>query len=366
MVNFLLFALWLSLHGKVLQGFQPFALGAVAMVIACLVFGHLELRKADAAAAVESLPIKVAAIQPNVPQEQKWDPAFRDEIASRLQRLTLEAAKAKPLLIVWPETSVPGEVRNDAPMTRFAQDLAKQTGCNLLIGSQDSSLDAKPGAVRKYYNAAVLVDAKGEMTQVYRKMHLVPFGEFLPFAKWFPFLRWFIPIPEDFSAGTEATVFQMPGNVFRWMDLDGTRRHVMDMRRFGVAICFEDTFSEPFRRLCYQKLAFMVNMTNDAWFQHSGIALQHANLAVFRAIENREPLLRSTNTGYTCLIDPYGRIQAQVKKDASIFVPGMLVAEIVPNFVKTIYSQMGDFVAQACLILALMKVFIWRRERRNK
>jgi apolipoprotein N-acyltransferase len=132
----------------------------------------------------------------------------------------------------------------------------------------------------------------------------------------------------------------------------------MDMRRFGVVICFEDIFSDPFRRYCSQKLSFMVNMTNDAWFQKSGAALQHANLAIFRAVENRIPLLRATNTGYTCLVDPYGRIQSDVRRDGNIFVSGILQAQITPQFKKTLYAGMGDFFAHACLILALVRAFV--------
>ena len=359
MVNCVLFEVGLVLRGHALKYFRTLMVGALGLVASALIYGYLELREADKMPSVGPLPIALAAIQPNVSQGQKWDPSFRSEILSRLRQGTMEAAKSKPLLVVWPETSVPGEIRHDSRLKQFAEDLAKESGCNLLIGSQDST-DELP---RMYFNAAVLFDPHGQIIQVYRKIHLVPFGEFLPLAKWFPFLRWFIPIPEDFSPGKEETVFQILGPTFRWREPDGTLRSEMELRRFGVVICFEDIFSEPFRRYCSQRLSFMVNITNDAWFKKSGASVQHANLAVFRAVENRIPLLRATNTGYTCLIDPYGRIQADVGAKGNLFVPGVLVAQITPRTKKTIYSELGDFFASACLILALVRTFMLIRER---
>ncbi len=360
LVNLTLFEGWLGFRKTKLQYSNPLSWGALAILVAALVFGYRELRIADKAVAVEREPIRIAAIQPNVAQEQKWDPAHFMRIVTLLRKLTLDAAASRPLLIVWPETSIPGELRRDEKAIKFVQGLAKECGASLLIGSQDSGEGIKP----KYFNAAILIDPNRGIVDTYQKMHLVPFGEFLPGARAVPFIRRFIPIPEDFSAGLQQTIFSLRGQTLRWKEPDGTLRSEIQINRFGAVICFEDIFPEPFRRACMQHMRFMVNITNDAWFKNSGAAMQHANSAIFRAVENRVPLLRATNTGYTCLIDPYGRIRADVRNGDNIFVPGILSAEITPVHGRTIYNQMGDFFGQACLILALVQAFLMIRERR--
>ncbi len=364
MANLALFEGMLWAWGKPLALTKQLCCAGLTLIILVFIFGYRELRVANAApdAATASAPIKIAAIQPNIPQEQKWDSTFYARTENQLRELTLEAGKTKPLLIAWPETSIPGEMRHDDSVRRFAQDLAKSAGAPLLVGNQDSD-GAKPP---KYFNAAHLVDAERGIVESYRKMHLVPFGEFLPFARWLPFLRRIVPIPEDFSPGKELTVFSLRGPTLRWLEADGTLRSEIRMIRFGAVICFEDIFSGLFRNLCQQNLDFVVNLTNDGWFRHSGAAMQHANLAVFRAVENRIHLLRATNTGYTCLIDPYGRVVADVRKDGSIFVPGIISADVTPLRLRTIYSQMGDFFARACLILAIMKAFLLVKDQRRK
>lgn len=362
LANFMLFEFWMWMRRKALKTSLILIPAGIVLLLVVVDFGYRELRNAERLPAAQREPVKLAAVQPYIPQNQKWDPAYYPMIMRRLKALTLEAAESKPAMIVWPETSVPGELRNEKHAKTFVQALAKEAGVPLLVGTQDSV-----GNPPLYYNGAALVDPDKGILTVHHKLHLVPYGEYLPGARWIPFFRWFIPIPEDFSPGKEKTIFSLRGPTLRWQEPDGTVRSETRMVRFGVVICFEDAFSELFRSYCENnQLDFMVNMTNDAWFQNSGASVQHANLAVFRAVENRMPLLRATNTGYTCLIDPYGRITADIRKDGSIFVPGSLVADVSPLRVKTPFNKLGDFFAHACLILALVKAYmIWRDRLRN-
>ncbi len=338
----------LLIRSKILVALGVLVTGVV------LVYGVRELNRAVRPAVLDREPVRLAAVQPNIAQECKWDPAMRADILERLQSLSRTAATSKPMVIVWPETSVPGELRNEAPLKEWVQGLSRELGCALLIGTQDSE-GSDP---RRYYNAAAWMTPERGITESYRKIHLVPYGEFLPFANVLPFLRRIIPIPEDFTAGSDYTIFQMRGPSMRWRDPDGTLRSETWMHRFGAVICFEDTFADLFRKFCSHHLDFMVNLTNDAWFKQSGAAMQHANSAVFRAVENRIHLLRATNTGYTCLIDPYGRVQADVREGSNIFVPGVLVADFVPLRMKSLYNQKGDLMAQGCIMLALFQIFL--------
>ncbi len=359
MANLIVFEFGLWAAGKPLKASAVLLPAGAVLIFAAFAYGSFELRAADKAPAAPREPFKPAAVQPCVPQEQKWDPRHRNEILNRLRSLTLSAVAQNPQLVVWPETSVPGEIRKEAELRGFAEAIVEETGVPILIGSQDSD-EKTPSS---YYNSAVLVEKGRDVWQSYRKMHLVPFGEFLPGAKWFPFLRRFIPIPEDFSPGGEQTIFQLKGPSFSWREPDGTIRSEMRMMRFGVVICFEDVFPELFRQACLQGVNFMVNVTNDAWFQRSGASRQHGALAVFRCVENRVPLLRATNTGYTCFIDAYGRVTAHVASAADIFVPGFLTAEIPPHAPsKPLYPKLGDFFAHACLIMAIIKGITLRRK----
>src|SRR5215475_15158299 len=167
-------------------------------------------------------PLRVAAVQSNVPQNQKFDPQFTRGIFDQFRRLSEIALRSNPPpdLLVWPESSMPGPVLADQESYKFVMDLAASADTDILLGT----IDEEDGDA---YNAAILVSDGGERVQTYRKVHLVPFGEFVPGRYTVPLLARIVgdQVPGDFKAGQEYTVFTLTnGDV-----------------QVAPLICFEDT-----------------------------------------------------------------------------------------------------------------------------
>src|SRR5205807_339674 len=151
------------------------------------------------------------------------------------------------------------------------------------------------------YNAALLVSNGGERMQAYRKIHLVPFGEYIPLRHSFPLFAaiagtW---VAGDFAPGTEHTVFAL------------TDPNV----RVAPLICFEDTVGDLVRRFVSNGANLLVDVTNDAWFLHSSGSQQHLANAIFRCVENRRPMVRAANTGVTGFVDEFGRVTQILQDD---------------------------------------------------
>jgi len=254
--------------------------------------------------------LKISLIQANIPQEQKWDPRFAQSILERYRTLTLAAAKEKPDLIVWPESSVPGYLVDEPKLYKEITDLAKKIDCYLLVGSPREDYPTQT-----YYNSAFLFNNQGRLLRFYDKIHLVPFGEFIPYENIFWFLK-NTPIA-DFSAGNDYTVFQLNNASLR--------------KNFATLICFEDVFPRLVRRFREEEADFLITITNEAWFGKTSEPEQHLAISVFRAIENRCWFLRCANTGISCFIDPYGRIRKKVEKNnEDIFVKGIATMQLKP------------------------------------
>jgi len=249
--------------------------------------------------------VAISVIQGNIAQELKWDPDARDMIMEKYSALTRLASFDNPDLIVWPETSFPGFFEKDENITARILSLAKDIRIPILAGVNTEDDD-------KYFNSAALISSQGEFLRKYDKIHLVPFGEYVPFSDKFPALHDMV-LGEigEFTPGKEYKVFVVTG------------RDLSLQVKFGVLICFEDIFPEIAKRFVKNGAKFIVVITNDAWYGKSGAAYQHAACSVFRAIENRIPVVRCANTGYSCFIDSRGRIYDSVKeKNTHLFITG--------------------------------------------
>ncbi|MBI1975951.1 MAG: apolipoprotein N-acyltransferase [Candidatus Omnitrophica bacterium] len=221
-------------------------------------------------------------------------------ISQNYEILTKTAALDHPELIIWPETSVVEDFSNPEIQNRIG-GIARETDSFLLVGAPWlSSLESGGDIDGRYFNSAILFDSQGKLMQRYDKLHLVPYGEFIPFEKQFPFQRDWI-VTGDFIGGKEHTVFEITG-----------RGTLPCAPTFSVLICFEDIFPGLARQFVKNGARLLINISNDAWFHESGAAFQHAQASVFRAVENRVPVVRATNTGFSCFIDRWGRIQKEV------------------------------------------------------
>ena len=159
----------------------------------------------------------------------------------------------------------------------------------------------------KDYNAALLISPAHDV-QIYHKLHLVPFGEYVPFRHSFPLFAWLAgdQVPGDFAVGKDYTVFRLSG----------------DHGYAAPLICFEDTIGELVRHFVLPHndmpgATVLVNVTNDGWFLHSPGSKQHLANAIFRCVETRRPMVRGQPTGVTCvLVNQFGRITQILADDA--------------------------------------------------
>ena len=312
----------------------------MAAIVGVLTFG---LRAAQISPPTK--PLRVAAVQANVPQNQKFDPQFTKKIFDQFRRLSEIALRSNPPpdLLVWPESSMPGPVLEDRESYQFVTDLAASTDGDLLLGA----IDEEGG---RAYNAALLVSDGGERVQLYRKLHLVPFGEYVPGRYRVPLLARIVgdQVPGDFDAGKDHTVFGLTNNDVQVAPL----------------ICFEDTIGELARLFVLPTdtspgAHLLVDITNDGWFLRSAGSRQHLANAIFRCVETRRPMVRAANTGVTCFVNELGRITQRLQDETgSTFTQGVLTGEIkVPTEHElTFYTRHGELFAKLCAVITLIGI----------
>ena len=314
----------------------------MAAIVGVLIFG---IRATQISPSTKQ--IRVAAVQSNVPQNQKFDPQFIRRIFDQFRKLSEIALRSNPPpdLLVWPESSMPGPVLADADSNKFVMDLAGSAATDFLLGTIDVDK-------RDVYNAALLVTDGGERVQIYRKLHLVPFGEYVPGRHKVPLLARIVgdQVPVDFKAGKEPTVFTLTNNEI----------HVAPL------ICFEDTIGDLTRQFVLPSETgpganLIVDVTNDGWFERSAGSHQHLANAIFRCVETRRPMIQAANTGVTCFINQFGRITQILQDDlGSTFTEGVLAGEVkVPTEQElTFYVRHGELFAKACAAVTLVSILL--------
>ena len=342
-----------SITAAVLRRSWRWGVGALAILLVAHGGGALFL--------LRDLPtrdtVRVALVQ------QNSDPRKHDyeRTLAALQRITDRTLEADPDLVVWSETAFVPNIRRwsqeDPQRYRLArlvrEFLAYQRSLDrwLLTGNDDYRRildDDGTELERNSYNAAVLFDPAGQRRDTYHKIRLVPFTEHFPFQRQFP---WVYSMLQDFdiafwTPGSERTIFEHPS------------------MRFATPICFEDVFPQEVRRFAQAGMEVIVNITNDYWSLQETAAQQHFVAALFRTVELRRPMVRSTASGVTSHIDARGRIVATVPQYSEQY----LIADVaVPaGDPATMYLRWGDWVPRGAMVgfLAILMAGIIRR--RNK
>ncbi|MCL2801850.1 MAG: apolipoprotein N-acyltransferase [Treponema sp.] len=274
--------------------------------------------------------------------------AFRKDL-NNLIRLSDEAlaAEPKPQLVVWPETAFIPRIywhtnyREDQDLWAVVKELIDYLEVQdipFLIGNDDARIEPglNPDASKKHrvdYNAALLFE-NGQIANVYRKMHLVPFTEHFPYQKQLPFIfNWLVNANTTFwEKGREKTIFK-----------------VKDFS-FAAPICFEDSFGYLSRDFTAGGADVLVNLSNDAFAKSSSAQYQHMAMAVFRAVENKRAMVRSTTSGVTCAVDPSGRIIIQ----AAEFTETWINADVPLIKETTFYTKYGDYLAVFFTFMAVI------------
>jgi apolipoprotein N-acyltransferase len=310
------------------------AVALVLVLAATATYGHRRMQAIDRAAA-SAEQIRVAVIQGNIDQAQKWDPRFQVLTTVKYRRLSLESPVKEADLIIWPETATPFYFMDNPVLTDMVLEGIRTTRAHFIIGSPSYT---KGEEQLIYHNSAFLISPQGKTQGKYDKVHLVPFGEYVPLKRFLPFIDKLVAQVGDFKPGRQ-------GHTLTWSD-----------RGVGLLICYESIFPELARATVRNGADLLVNITNDAWFGHTSAAFQHFSMAVFRAVENRRFLARAANTGISGFIDANGRIleTTDLFKEAAAIRPAALLK------VRSLYTRWGDWPLWL-LTLSLTALFIRRR-----
>ena len=282
----------------------------------------------------EKPQINIAIIQGNIDQAVKWNEEFQDKTIYKYINLTQRSYYTKPEIIVWPETAVPLFFQDNNPLSEKIIDLARESNAHLIFGSP--AYRRESGNIR-YYNRAWHISSEGKISGQYNKNHLVPFGEYVPLKNFLPFVHRLVPAAGDFSKG------------------ESTDPLLLNKNLSGILICYEVIFPEIARSQVLKGASILINITNDAWFGYTSAPYQHLFISIFRAIENRRPVMRSANTGISAIVDPTGRVNIQGR----LFTEEVITGRITPEKdVLSFYSRYGDVFAVGILILCLIKISI--------
>jgi apolipoprotein N-acyltransferase len=298
--------------------------------------------------------VRIGLIQGNIDPYIKWSDEFVEENWRIYNELTLEAVKLKPQLIIWPETAVPDYLRISNLYLTNIRELLSKINLPLITGAPD--FQYLPDQTYLTFNGVFLLTPDSRSFQIYHKVHLVPFGERVPFTETFPLLKNFLESLEmgegNFSPGKEIVSFQVPittqNNEIESNEL--RRDHIMA----PVVICFESLFPELVRSFILNGADILVIITNDAWFKRSNAPYHHAQMAVFRAIENRISIARCANTGVSMFVDPYGR----TLKSSSIFQKCYLIHEIPLRKETTFFMRHGNVFSVTVSLLNIVPFLV--------
>lgn len=301
------------------------------------------------AGAASTRTISVTVVPGNIAQDIKWDQAHQEANFRRYMQGSIQAVEAsKPALVIWPETSVPGPLNRDAQTLETLQRFTRQTGSTLLVGSAEREKFGQGGAGNaRRYNSAFLFSPSSVRPAVYHKIQLLPFGEYLPLEKNLPWPERYRTHSSHFSPGEEySTLTLVVGD---------------ETIPFSVLICWEGIFPNLVRQFVQHGAAFLVGISNEAWFDGAA-ATQFLAMNTFRAVENRRTLVRAVNGGISGFIDPYGRLVASMTPnqddDSS---GGPLTHSISIARTSTFYTLHGDVFAQmmtatACVFLLVLLI----------
>lgn len=296
----------------------------------------------------------VALLQGNVAQDIKNDPReMHRRILRNYKDVALAASNDGPIdLMVFPETLLPGAIvegEANGPWG-WVMNFSRLIGCEIVIGNapQLPAQISDSETAMRFRNRATFLSSDAKVLGAYDKMHLVIFGEYIPAQKYLPRALVEAIIP---PALQENSCF--PGEGMQVFTASAPKTGVFPAK-FGVVICYEDVVATICRDAVRMGAEMLVVVTNEGWYLDTYQMDQHLNMAVFRAVENRVPVLRAANTGISCLIDSTGRITDTVEAGGRRReVQGFLrvAPQIDPR--KTIFTALGGWFGALCAVFTL-------------
>lgn len=292
--------------------------------------------------------VRAALVQPYIPQNEKWDAAKATDVLKVLEKVTFDAARqGAPQAIIWPEAVTPWALYRDPDVRRWLESIAKRAHRPVLLGTvytQGGEAD------EQWYNGAFVIDPQAGLVEPgYAKRKLVPFGEYIPLR---PLLGWidkFAPIGGDFQRGSDPAPIPL--------------RTATRQTAVGVLICYEDIFPHLARESTRAGAEVLAVLTNNGWFGEGGAAYQHAAHSVLRAIENRRPVIRCGNGGWSGWIDEFGAIRAVLTDgNDSVYFRGAKTLEVTRDLRwagrQSYYVQHGDWFLLVCVGLTAVAYYM--------
>ncbi|GAB4313867.1 MAG: apolipoprotein N-acyltransferase [Candidatus Sumerlaeia bacterium] len=329
--------------------FLPLGVAAV-LVASAFGYGMWALGRAEG----DGRTLRVAVIQPNVPQKKKFasyshpDPNEQRRLQTQINMEAVEmieaVARRGVALIVLPESAFPSPLFNlQKTLVHQLQRLSREAGAPLLFGANEMKITSRfgvplerweEGASYQVFNCAWLLtggdsgdEAHGGL-QLYRKMLLVPFGETVPYLSAIPGFAEHIVGIGSFTPGTRPTVFRIKGVAF------------------SAVICFESAFPQLLAEMNRRGAQLNFVLTNDGWYETSAGPYQHLVLSGFRAVEGRRAVVRAANNGVSAIFDPWGRLVREIPLN----VKDTMIADVPLNSRITFYQRWGEWFAYVCLL----------------
>jgi apolipoprotein N-acyltransferase len=285
----------------------------------------------------------VTLVQSNIPiLDDPWTLDFLQQTLSELRALSVRPTATQPGapgLVLWPESPAPFFV-TDLHLRSTLGEIARSTNSYIVAGSMGIEHAGDPSRQPDIFNSASLIAPNGAWIQRYDKIHLVPFGEFIPFERLIFFAQKLTREIGTFGRGTHRNPLEADG------------------MKLGTFICYESVFPNEVRQFALNGGTVFVNISNDGWYGPTGAPRQHLNMARMRSVENDRWLLRSTNSGITAVIDPYGRIVASAPRNQRTALQGTF--SVIDG--TTFYTRHGDWFPFLCAIIALTGVVLRFRE----
>jgi apolipoprotein N-acyltransferase len=308
---------------------------AVTAVVVGAVWGSARMR--DNVLTREGTPLRVGLVQGNVAQDEKWDNQRASGIVQTYSALSRQAAARGARFLVWPESALPFFFQEDPLDGDVVRRLAFETHTFILFGSDQIERTVPP----RYFNSAFLLDPDATVAAVYRKVHLVPFGEYVPVKRLLFFAGPLVQAVSDFSAGDRVVMLPVAGH------------------RASTAICYEVVYPDLARDAVRSGSQLLTTITNDAWFGRSSAPWQHFEMASLRAIEEGRYLVRAANTGISGIVDPYGRVLAR----SPLFEQAVVVGDVRFLSGLTLYARIGDAFVYACALATLLALVATMRRK---
>lgn len=307
---------------------------AISLSLSALLLMTVGRREAPPAAT----DLRIACLQPDIPQSAREGAARAAENYRSVIAMAGEAADRHPDLILVPESSFPLTWQRSAVLRQDLSEVARRCGCAILFNDIDE-VDEEV-----YYNAARLLTPDGLAPRTYRKVHLVPFGEYVPLPRVFFFMRSVTRAVGAFTPARAPVVLEA-GKL-----------------RIGPAVCYEMTYPSLPRREVRDGANLLATLSNDAWYGRAGAQAQHFSAMVLRAIENGRPFARAAITGISGVVDARGRLRGELPEDRR----GIVFAAVAPGRGETIWSRWGGVLFPAAAdagaaVVLMLGVMRWSR-----